>query len=267
MKIAVSGKGGVGKTFIAGTLASIAAGKGHHVIAIDADSSPNLALTLGLTPDEAERLLPITKNTRLINKKTKTDYPGVYNLTFTVQDIIEKYALATPAGVHLMVMGTVTSMGSGCTCQANALVRNLLRHLIVKQDDDLILDLEAGVEHLGRGTADHVDLLLIISDANLKSLRTAKKIHDLAEGCGPKRVYLVGNQIEGKEEEELVGQFAEDHGITLIGCVPFDESVRHADIRGEVISPDSGGGAVNAVRILYDTIIEDMHSGKKGDVT
>lgn len=266
MKIAVSGKGGVGKTFIAGTLASIAAGKGHRVIAIDADSSPNLALTLGLTPDEAQHLLPIAKNTRLINKKTKTDYPGVYNLTFTVQDIIEKYALATPAGVHLMVMGTVTSMGSGCTCQANALVRNLLRHLIVKQDDDVILDLEAGVEHLGRGTADHVDLLLIISDANSKSLGTAKKIHDLAEGCGPKNVYLVGNQIGGEEEEDLVAQFAEDHGITLIGCIPFDEAVRRAGVRGEVISPDSGDKAVKAVRILYDTIIEDMHSGKKGDI-
>lgn len=265
MKIAVSGKGGVGKTFIAGTLASIGASRGRRVIAIDADSSPNLALTLGLTPEESDAIQPIAENRDLISLKTGTAYPGVYSLSFTVDDVINDHALATPAGVHLLVMGTVFSMGSGCTCQANALVRALLRHLVVKQDDDVILDLEAGVEHLGRGTADHVDILLVVSDANMKSLRTAKKIHDLAAGAGPKEVFLVGNQIQGEEQKERVAQFAQENGITLIGMVPFDETIRAAGMRGEVIPPDAEERAIVSLRGLYEKMIENQQAPRGGD--
>jgi len=256
VKIAVSGKGGVGKTFIAGQLAWQVARNGELGIAIDADSSPNLALTLGVPPDEAERILPIAENTGLIQLKTGTDYPGVFNLSFSVDDIIEKYALPTPAGVHLLVMGTVASMGSGCTCQANAFVRALLRHLVVKRDEEVIIDLEAGVEHLGRGTADHVDVMLVVSDANEKSLRTAKRIADLSSGAGPKNVFLVGNMIEDKEQEARVFRFAESHGLSLLGCVPFDRGVRNAGIQGISVFDGPDEGALRSVRALREKIVE-----------
>jgi len=263
VKIAVSGKGGVGKTFIAGTLAWLFAQDGHQVIAIDADSSPNLALTLGLTPDEAERIQPIAENTELIRLKTGTDYPGVYNLTFTVDDIIEKYALPTPAGAHLLVMGSVASMGSGCTCQANALVRALLRHLVVKRDEEVIIDLEAGVEHLGRGTADRVDIMLIVSDANEKSLRTAKRIAELSAGAGPKSVYLVGNMIEDAGQEERLARFAGSHGLALLGCVPFDRGVRDAGIEGKTVFFGADGGALRSVRALREKIINAANEARE----
>jgi CO dehydrogenase maturation factor len=180
MKIAVSGKGGVGKTLIAGGLAKGFAERGLKTMAIDADSSPNLALTLGLTVEEARKILPITENKELVDSKTSTGYSGVYNLNFTVDDIIRDYSVSTPLGVSLIVMGTVKAMGSGCMCAPNAIVRAMLRHLMVERNEAVVLDLEAGVEHIGRGTARAVDTLLIVADSNLKSLEIAKHIHDMA---------------------------------------------------------------------------------------
>ncbi|MBS7637252.1 AAA family ATPase, partial [Candidatus Bathyarchaeota archaeon] len=166
MKVAVCGKGGVGKTLVAGGLAYAFAKKNFKTIAIDADPSPNLALTLGLSSDEASRILPISENKQLIEAKTGTGYAGVFRLTFTVDDIVREYAVMTPLGVNLIVMGTVRSVGAGCTCPANAVVRSLLRHLIVERGEAVVLDMEAGVEHMGRGTARHVDVMLIVADAN-----------------------------------------------------------------------------------------------------
>src|SRR3989304_6663857 len=196
MKMAVSGKGGVGKTLIAGGLAYYFASKGLKTIAIDADPSPNLALTLGLSPEEARRILPISENKRLLESKTDTGYQGVYRLSFTVDDIVREYAVQTPFDVSLIVMGTVRLMGSGCTCPANAVIREMLRHLVVERNEVVILDMEAGVEHMGRGTGKHVDAMLIVVDAGIKSLEIAKHIHELAVGAGMKRICLVGNKID-----------------------------------------------------------------------
>lgn len=172
MKVAVSGKGGVGKTLIAGGLARGFAERGLKTIAIDADSSPNLGLTLGLSVDETRKIVPISENKTLVESKTSTGYSGVYNLNFTVDDIVKQYSVATPLGVNLIVMGTVQSMESGCMCAPNAVIRALLRHLVVERDEAVVLDLEAGVEHIGRGTARQVDALLIVADSNLKSQKS-----------------------------------------------------------------------------------------------
>src|SRR4030043_985437 len=192
MKIAVSGKGGVGKTLIAGGLARGFAERGLKTMAIDADSSPNLALTLGLPPEEARRIVPISENKELVESKTGTGYSGVFRLSFTVDDVVRDYAVATPFGVNLIVMGTVQSMGSGCMCAPNAVVRAMLRHLMVERNEAVVLDLEAGVEHIGRGTAKAVDVLLIVADSNLKSLEIAKHIHEMTTAAEMKHVYLVG---------------------------------------------------------------------------
>ena len=168
MKIATGGKGGVGKTFIAGSLAAYFAGSRRRVIAIDADASPNLALTLGLSADEASRILPIAENKDLIQLKTGTGYSGVFRLTFTVDDIIGRYAVPTPAGVNLLVMGTVKSMGGGCTCPAHSVVKALMRHLVVERDEIVILDMEAGIEHLGR----------VLQSMSISSLLSATQIKD-----------------------------------------------------------------------------------------
>ncbi len=233
MKIAVSGKGGVGKTLIAGGLAYSFARKGLKTIAIDADPSPNLALTLGLPLEEARDIVPISENKELIESKTGTGYPGVYRLSFSVVDVIHDFSVRTPFGVNLIVMGTVRSVGSGCTCPANSVVRALLRHLVVELNEVVIIDMEAGVEHLGRGTAQSVDTMLVVADANMKSLETAKHIYDLAAGAGIKQVFLVGNKVGSQIQEETIKEFAGKNGLTILDLVPFDQNVVEAEMRGE----------------------------------
>lgn len=254
MKIAVSGKGGVGKTLIAGGLAYFFTNKGLRTIAIDADPSPNLALTLGLSPDEAQKLVPISGNKELIESKTKTGYSGVFRLSFTVDDVVREYSVQTPFGVNLIVMGTVRSMGSGCTCPANAVVRALLRHLVVERNEVVILDMEAGVEHMGRGTAKHVDIMLIVVDANMKSLGTAKHIHDLAITAGIKQVFLIGNKIADEIQKEAVENFAESNGLTILDFVPFDEKVMEAEMRGETPLKYKESDSVRAMEKLCEKL-------------
>jgi CO dehydrogenase maturation factor len=262
MKIAVSGKGGVGKTFIAGTLAWLFAKDGYPVIAIDADSSPGLAMMLGLSEEQAEAVLPISRNRELIDQKTGTGFPGVYSLAFSVDDIIGKYSLPTPAGVNLMVMGTVTSMGSGCACQANTLVRALLRHLVVDRDEVIIIDLEAGVEHLGRGTAENVDIMLVVTDANAKSLQTASKISALSREAGIERVLLVGNMIEDQAQYDVISCYARDHGLRMVSCIPFSREVKENGIRGAPVFHGLKGPVLHAIEKLRSVLCEDTGAGK-----
>jgi CO dehydrogenase maturation factor len=235
MKIAVSGKGGVGKTLIAAGLANAFGKRSFKTIAIDADSSPNLGLTLGLSVEEARKITPISENKELVESKTSTGYSGVYNLNFTVDDIVREYSVATPMGVNLIVMGTVQSMEAGCMCAPNAVIRALLRHLVVERDEAVVLDLEAGVEHIGRGTAKQVDALLIVADSNLKSLEIAKHIHDLASASGMKHLYLIGNRVMNDGQKEAIENFASKNGLSLLAFVPFDQKVIDADTQG--ISP------------------------------
>lgn len=249
MKIAVSGKGGVGKTFLAGNLATQFSRQGRRVIAIDADPSPNLALTLGMSVEEAGKILPIAENEQLIRLKTGTDYSGVFRLTFTVDDIIEKHAVLTPSGVYLMVMGTVRAMGSGCTCPAHSVIKALLRHLIVERDEVVILDMDAGIEHLGRGTAEHVDTMLLVSDANRKSLEVAKTICRMAKDSEIRRVGLVGNRITGPAQEQAVRAFAEKDGIEVLAMIPFDQGVFENGISGTPVDEEQSAAIREIARI------------------
>ena len=233
VKIAVSGKGGVGKTLVAGVLAVFFVKKNLKVLAIDADPSPNLSLTLGIPIDQARKITPISENTKLIELKTKTNLEGVYLLSFSVDDIIRDFSVKSPYGVNLLVMGTVRSAGSGCTCPANAVIRALLRHLLLESNEAVVMDMEAGVEHLGRGTAKHMDTMLIVSDSSFKSLETAKKIYGLATEMGVKEVFLVGNKVASAHESELIERFTLENEIPLLGLIPHDKSIVKADMKGE----------------------------------
>jgi CO dehydrogenase maturation factor len=233
VKIAVSGKGGVGKTFVAGVLADFFVKKGFKVLAIDADPSPNLALTLGIPLDEANKIVPVSENSQLLESKTRTNFEGVYRLSFSVDDIVEKFGVKSPYGMNLLVMGTVRSAGAGCTCPANAVIRALLRHLIVERDEVVVMDMEAGVEHMGRGTARRVDTMIIVADSSLKSLETAKKIYGLATEAGIKNAFIVGNKVRDPSEDEMIQRFAFKNKISILDLVPHDETILKADREGE----------------------------------
>jgi CO dehydrogenase maturation factor len=258
VKIAVSGKGGVGKTLVSGTLASYFAQKGFKVMAIDADPSPNLALTLGIPVEEANKILPISENAELLEKKTKTDYPGVFKLHFTVDDIIEENGMKSPYGVNLLVMGTVKSAGSGCACGANAVVRELLRHMIVDRDEIVVVDMEAGVEHMGRGTASQVDIMLIVADSSRKSLEIAKKLTRFAHQAGIKKVLIVGNRVRDAEETELITGFTQENGLELLALIPYDDTVVKADRVGEApLKYAEVSESVKAIQGIGDKLLEN----------
>ncbi|MEM2999412.1 MAG: P-loop NTPase [Candidatus Bathyarchaeia archaeon] len=256
MKVAVSGKGGVGKTLIAAGLASGFAERGLKTIAIDADSSPNLALTLGLSTEEARKIVPISENKELVESKTGTGYSGVYRLSFTVDDIVRDYAVATPFGVHLLVMGTVKAMDSGCMCAPNAVIRALLRHLIVERNEAVVLDLEAGVEHIGRGTARQVDALLIVADSNLKSLEIAKHIHDLAAKAGMQQLYLIGNRVMNETQKVAIQGFAEKNGLSTLAFIPFDSKIIEADMLGDTPLRHKEIEAIQTIDNICDVLLK-----------
>ncbi len=259
MKVAVSGTGGVGKTLIAGGLAKGFAERGLRSIAIDADSSPNLAITLGLTVEQARKIQPLTENKELVERKTSTGYSGVYNLNFTVDDIIRDYSVETPLGVNLIVMGTVKSMESGCMCAPNAVVRAMLRHLMVERNEAVTLDLEAGVEHIGRGTARAVDNLLIVADSNLKSLEIAKHIHDMSAAAEMKHTYLIGNRVMNQTQEQAIRGFAEKNGLELLALVPFDQEVIEKDMLGQTPLRNKEISAIKSIDNICDTLLKEAN--------
>jgi CO dehydrogenase maturation factor len=259
LKIAVSGKGGVGKTLVSGTLAGYFAQKGYKVMAIDADPSPNLALTLGIPVEEANKIVPISENAKLLDEKTRTDYPGVFKLHFTVDDIIEENGMKSPTGVNLLVMGTVKSAGSGCACGANAVVRELLRYMIVDRDEIVIVDMEAGVEHMGRGTASHVDIMLIVADSSRKSLEIAKKLTGFANQVGIKNVLIIGNRVRDSEEEELITDFTQKNGLELLALIPYDDLVVKADRVGEPpLNYAETSESVKAIEAIGDKLLQNQ---------
>jgi len=261
MKLAVTGKGGVGKTFIAGTLARILAKDGYKVLAVDADPNINLAYTIGFREDEILRITPLAVNRELIYERTSIPGlpPGTFKLFPKVDDIVDRFGIKGPDGVMLLVMGTVQDGGTGCLCPAHAFLRNLLRHLIVERDEFVILDMEAGIEHLGRGTAKNVDIMLIVVEPSFKSIETAHRIKKLASDIGIHNFVAVANKVSTKEEEEFIKKGLDKYSIPLLITVPFDKQIAYADlVKVAPIDYAPSSPAIKAVSQLKKSITEYM---------
>lgn len=232
LKIAVGGKGGVGKTTVTSLLARcLAADPANQVIAIDADPVANLAAALGI--DESEPITPIAELRELIAERTGAE-PGTMGGFFTinpkVDDIPERFSRQRD-GVRLLVMGTVQSGGSGCICPESTVLKALMNHLVLFRDDIVIMDMEAGVEHLGRATSGSVDALVIVVNPGTRSRVAAEKIRKLGRDIGIKRIVVLANRVRSQDDIELIRRSLE--GFEVIGAIPEHEGIIEADRRGE----------------------------------
>ena len=248
MKLAVSGKGGVGKTTFVAILARLLAGEGNEVIAIDADPASNLASALGVP--EPGRLTPIREMRELILDRTgaKTDGYGQYfKLNPHVSDLPEKFSVVH-GGVRLMVLGGITKGGGGCACPENALLKALLGHLVVLRDETVILDMEAGIEHLGRATVASVDALLVVVEPGRRSIETAFAIRRLADEIGIRNTFAVGNKVQSAEHRGFLAEALGD--LSLLGSLSHHPELAQADLQGMPVF-ESAPGAVKEVKEIY----------------
>jgi CO dehydrogenase maturation factor len=230
-KIAITGKGGVGKTTLAALLAHIYKEQGRTVVAIDADPAGGLAAALGVPPDLAERLTPIAEMDDLIEERTGArpgTYGGIFNMTPRVDDIPERFSLVHE-GIRLLKLGSIEIGGSGCMCPENALLKALVTHLLLYRHEMLIMDMEAGVEHLGRATAGAVDAMLVVVEPGQRSLQVAERIRDLAADLGLKRLYAVGNKVRTADDRAFI---AERSPLPLLGTLSASAEVIEADLKG-----------------------------------
>jgi CO dehydrogenase maturation factor len=231
MKLAVSGKGGVGKTLLAALLAREMADAGYSVIAIDADPDANLALTLGF-PD-ADKIVPISEIKELIEERTGTQ-PGsnspYFKINPRVDDIPEQYSVKHN-GIRLLVMGRPKAGGAGCYCPENTVLAALMAHLLLARNEMLVMDMAAGIEHLSRGTARSVDKLIIVVEPGRASIETAGRVAGLARDLGIPSVAFVGNKIHNQAEKDFI--ISALPNIELLGFIPYDIAITNAELQNK----------------------------------
>ncbi|MFN3346803.1 MAG: AAA family ATPase [Candidatus Bipolaricaulaceae bacterium] len=218
MKIAVAGKGGVGKTTVTALLARAAVCAGHRVVAVDADPNPTLAATLGYP----HFIPPLLENAELLEERVGKG--GLIALNPLVSDLLGRFGVEYE-GIVLLVVGGVRGGGQGCACPASSLLRALLRHLVLNVKETVLVDLEAGVEHLGRATAQGVDALLVVTDPDYRSVDTVRRIHALAQEIGIPKVFAVGNKVETQEERDFLRENLPTE-VALLGVIPFSLAIK-----------------------------------------
>lgn len=251
MKIAVTGKGGVGKTTFSSILARLYAEEGKSVLAADVDPDANLGLALGFTEEEVESITPISEMKNLVQERTNASPDGrFFKINPKVDDIPDKYA-KTCNGVKLLVLGTVDTAGAGCVCPEHVILKRLISHLVLHSDDVVIMDMEAGLEHLGRGTAQDMEQFVVVIEPGARSIQTYKNVKRLATQLGIKHVRVVANKVRNEEDEAYIRERIPEED--LLGFMHYNQDVIDADRKGQ--SPyDFSETAINEVRAIKERL-------------
>jgi len=257
MKIAISGKGGVGKTTFASLLIRALADQGMRVLAIDADPDANLAQALGI--GASDEIAPISHMKELIEERTEAKVGSMgsfFKLNPKVDDLPDKLSIETD-GIRLMVLGGVKKGGAGCICPESTLLKNLVRHIVLARDEAIVLDMEAGLEHLGRGTAMAVERLVVVVEPGRRSLETAFHVKSLAEDLGLKKLSLVGNKIRSDSDKQFL--LKNMPGFHFLGFLRFQEEIIEADLEG-LATFERAGASLAAVKEMLVNLKQEGDS-------
>jgi CO dehydrogenase maturation factor len=248
MKLAIVGKGGVGKTTLSASLAMRLSGQGRSVVAVDADPDGNLALAVGVP---AERMPePIAAMRELILERTDAKDEGgglMFKLNPKVDDLPDRFSVDAN-GVRLLVLGTLELGGKGCFCPEAAVLKSLMQHLLLRVTDDVILDMEAGLEHIGRASAGGVDALISVIEPGMRSVQTAKRISSMAKDIGIGRTFVVANKIRDASQRQVLQEALGER--IILGELPYSAQVSQADLDGRSAAVDDPAFAAAVEEII-----------------
>jgi len=261
VKLAITGKGGVGKSTVSAALALLLARQGKTVLAVDADPDANLAASLGMAAEARRRMVPISRQIALIEERTgaKVGRSGqIFKLNPEVSDIADAFAFHFN-GVALLVLGAVERGGGGCACPENVLLKSLVSDLVLNRNETLVMDMEAGIEHLGRGTTRGVDMMIVVVEPGQRSVDTARRVFELGGQLGIRRFRVVANKIATPEDEAFVRAAFPDQ--ELLGVLPYTDELRGADREGRSVLD----GLSPALLARFETLLQQLEKEDSGN--
>lgn len=264
MKLAISGKGGVGKSTLAAVLATMLAERGKRVLALDADPDANLAAALGMSEERKRAIIPISKQVELVEERTGAkvkSYGQMFKLNPEVSDIADNYA-THHHGVNLLVLGAVDKGGGGCACPESVLIRALVADAILHKDDAIVMDMEAGIEHLGRATARGVDTMIVVVEPGQRSIDCARRVAEMCQEIGLRDIVVVCNKVANDQDKAFLVEQMKD--MTILGMIPHSEAIRNADRDERSVAANLDKATQSVFREILDTLLEnhERHSSQ-----
>ncbi len=256
MRIAICGKGGVGKTTFCGILCRVLGKKGERILAIDGDPNPNLSMVLGMGTD-AEKARPITSE--LMEKVEEMGGRKYIKLNTPFKDVVEGYGLAAPDNVTLLMVGQPDHAGTGCMCSSHVTVREVIHTALEDNGYTTVLDTEASLENMKRGTARYVDVLYIVIEPYFRSLEAGGRFFRLAKELEIEKVAAIANKIKNTEEETAIRQYCDKIGLPVEAIIPYDEKISEADNAGiSIMDYDGSCIAVGEINKLADRLLSKV---------
>jgi|TARA_B110000211_G_scaffold69460_1_gene80211 CO dehydrogenase maturation factor len=253
MKIAIAGKGGVGKTTISGTLCRVLGKNGNAVLAIDGDPNPNLSVVLGI---DKEAEMPKALSTDIIERIEESEGKWKFQVKIPFQEILDTYGQKAPDNVSLLMIGKPEKAGTGCMCGSHTVVRELIHSALAHEEEQImVVDTEASLEHMKRGTSQYVDKMYTVVEPYYRSLEAAGRFADMANQLGIVNVEAIANKVRNAEEEQAIREFCKKINLPIAVILPFDEQVTDADLKGvSIMDYDKDAKVVKAMEVFVQTL-------------